>query len=105
MTLTVTLNGVGTTIFYHYDALMKENRKTHLLTALQIRDEFGLGRETAYALTVLLPHAWIGRNRVVRREDVEHYLDQAVREGRDIRREALAAFTKKHPARGEGGVG
>lgn len=81
---------------------MEEKSKTHLLTAMQIRNEFGLGRETAYALTVLLPHAWIGRNRVVRREDVVRYLDQAVREGRDIRREALTAFAKKHPA-GAGG--
>lgn len=81
---------------------MGEERRTHLLTATQIRNEYGLGRETAYALTLLLPHARIGRNRVVRREDVERYLEQAVREGRDIRREALAAYSQKTPA-GAGG--
>lgn len=82
---------------------MGTERRTHLLTATEIRNEYGVGRETAYALTVLLPHAWIGRTRVVRREDVERYLEQAVREGLDIRREALAAYAQKTPARGEGG--
>lgn len=82
---------------------MRAKDTTQLLTALQIRNEYGIGRETAYALTVLLPHAWVGRNRVVRREDVERYLEQAVREGRDIRREALAARRSKNPA-GQGGA-
>jgi excisionase family DNA binding protein len=76
----------------------------HLLDVAALRREYGLGRETAYALTHLLPCLRVGGRYLIRRADLEAYLERAAREGRDVRAEALAAArAAKNPA-GAGGL-
>lgn len=67
-----------------------------------IRREYGLGRQTCYAVFALLPTVRVGRRYLVRREDLEALLERAALEGWDLRAKAFAA-TKKTPA-GVGGV-
>jgi len=76
----------------------------HLLDVAALRREYGLGRETAYALTRLLPCLRVGGRYLIRRADLEAYLERAAHENRDIRSEALAAArAAKNPA-GQGGA-
>ncbi|RIH84003.1 Helix-turn-helix domain protein [Calidithermus terrae] len=78
--------------------------ETRLLDVAALRHEYGLGRETAYGLTRLLPCVRVGARYLIRRDDLEAYLERAAREGRDIRREALAAArAAKNPAGAGGG--
>jgi len=72
-----------------------------LLGIPDIRQEYGLGRQTCYAVFALLPTVRVGRRFLVRREDLEGLLERAAREGWDLRAKAFAA-TKKTPA-GAGG--
>ena len=71
-----------------------------LLGVPDIRQEYGLGRQTCYAVFALLPTVRVGRRFLVRREDLEGLLEQAAREGWDLRARAFAAT--KNPA-GTGG--
>jgi len=75
-----------------------------LLGISDIQREYGLGRQTCYWVLRLLPTVRVGNRYLIRRDDLEAYLEQAAREGRDIRREALAAArAAKNPA-GQGGA-
>lgn len=81
----------------------KRETEKRLLDIQDIRQEYGLGRQTSYWVLRLLPTVRVGSRYLVRREDLEAYLEQAAREGRDIRREAMAAArAAKNPA-GAGG--
>lgn len=75
-----------------------------LLGIPDIQREYGLGRQTCYWVLRLLPTVRVGSRYLVRREDLEAYLEEAAREGRDIRREAMAAArAAKNPAGAGGG--
>lgn len=56
-----------------------------LLSAQDIRGQYGLGRETAYALLKVLPVVKVGTRRLVRREDLEAFLEDASRKGMNLR--------------------
>jgi excisionase family DNA binding protein len=82
------------------NTLTRHHTAPHLLDVAALRREYGLGRETAYALAHLLPCLRVGGRYLIRRADLEAYLERAAREGRDIRAEALAAArAAKNPAR------
>ncbi|WP_157202688.1 hypothetical protein [Calidithermus chliarophilus] len=68
-----------------------------------LRREYGLGRETCYGLIRTLPSLRVGARYLILRDDLERYLEQAAREGRDIRREALAAARAAKDPAGAGG--
>lgn len=70
-----------------------------LLGMPDIRQEYGLGRQTCYAVFSLLPTVRVGRRFLVRREDLEALLERAAVEGWDLRARALAA-SGKNPAVG-----
>ncbi len=78
-------------------------REKKLLGIEDIRREYKLGRSTAYGLLALLPVVRVGRRLLIRRSDLEAYLEQAACEKRDIRAEAMAAYKRKTPA-GQGGA-
>ncbi|ORC58654.1 tyrosine-type recombinase/integrase, partial [Mycobacterium tuberculosis] len=80
------------------------NTASRLLDVAALRNEFALGRETSYALLRMLPHVKAGSRYLIRREDLERYLEQAAREGRDIRKEALAAARAAKTPAGAGGA-
>lgn len=77
---------------------------TKLLDVAALRREYNLGREVSYALIRALPHVRVGARYLIRRSDLESYLEQAAREGRDIRKEALAAARAAKTPTGAGGV-
>lgn len=72
-----------------------------LLGIPDIRQEYGLGRQTCYAVFSMLPMVRVGRRFLVRREDLEALLERAAVEGWDLRARAFAA-SRKNPA-GAGG--
>lgn len=71
-----------------------------LLTAENVRKEYGIGRDTAYRLVKRLPHVRVGQVLMVRRADLEEYLAQAARERRDIRADDLEPQAKTPVAAG-----
>ncbi|ADH63237.1 hypothetical protein Mesil_1344 [Allomeiothermus silvanus DSM 9946] len=81
----------------------KRETEKRLLDIQDIRQEYGLGRQTCYLVLRLMPTVRVGSRYMVRREDLEAYLEQAAREGRDIRAEALAATRRSKTPAGAGG--
>lgn len=62
-----------------------------------LRQEYRLGRGTVYLLVGLIPHVRVGRRVLVRREDVEAFLERAAAGGMDIR--AMAKAVKRGESR------
>lgn len=81
----------------------RETTATKLLDVAALRREYNLGRETAYALPHVLPHVRVGARYLIRRTDLEAYLERAAHEGRDVRAEALAAARAAKNPTGAGG--
>lgn len=93
MTFTVTvMDSCMTQIIPTRMEAMGEKR---LLTAQDIRQEYGIGRETAYGLLRVLPKVRVGTKYLVRREDLEAFLQTAAQKGMDIR-----ALMREAPHRG-----
>lgn len=85
------------------DNTRRETTETRLVDVAALRREYGLGKETAYALPHLLPCVRVGARYLLRREDLEAYLEQAAHERRDVRAEALAAARAAKNPTGAGG--
>ena len=66
-----------------------ETAKKALLANRDLRLEYGLGRDLATRLGLLLPHVRLGatgrgEKRLVRREDVDRLIDRAAQDGADL---------------------
>lgn len=80
----------------------KQATATRLLTVNDLRREYRLGRGTAYLLLGVLPCVRVGKRVLLRRDDVEAFLERAATEGQDIRALALEAQKGKNPGWGAG---